>query len=456
MKPDGIQTDVDLALAAAQNADLSDPGDRLQLAAQDLVGVFREFADGTIGHEGEVQDRGGVGIELLDDRGIGGLGQVGEDLVDAVADLLGGDVDVLLEEERHEHLGDTIAGGRADLVDAADRVDGLLDLVGDLGLDLTGGGAVEPGGDGDGGEIDLGESVDLELGVPVDADDQEDQDRHAGEHGAADGQFSEPLHVGGGSGLRDLCREAVGEARFGGVDHRRAVGQAASDLDPTLDGVADFDEAFDECVALDEEHAAAIAFGTEGRGRNGRGLLVAGADAGLGKESGAESLVGVGHLGFDLKVTGGFADGGADEADLAGEGLAGEGGGLEVDGLSRLDPTGERFGNVQDEAEAGEFHKTDDAGIGADVFAGLNEPFRNHAGEGGAGGAVVEVLAGLVASGAGPGEFGFADGEIGLEATEVCFGNGARLDERGVPFHVAAGEGESGLGEGQGRLGFLE
>ena len=84
-------------------------------------------------------------------------GRFGSDGVDVVAHLLRGDVDVLLEAEGDEDLRDALGRDRAQLVDAADGVDRLLDLVGDLGLDLLGRGAVEPRGDHDDGEVDLGE-----------------------------------------------------------------------------------------------------------------------------------------------------------------------------------------------------------------------------------------------------------------------------------------------------------
>ena len=55
-----------------------------------------------------------------------------------VAHLLRGDVAVLLQIELDGDDRDALRGDGDQLVDAADGVDRLLDLVGDLGLDLLG------------------------------------------------------------------------------------------------------------------------------------------------------------------------------------------------------------------------------------------------------------------------------------------------------------------------------
>ena len=76
---------------------------------------------------------------------------------------------------------DAFGRGRAQLVDAADRVDGLFDLVGDLGLDFFRRGARQPGRDDDGREVDLRKAIDAQPRERERADDRQRQDQDAGE-----------------------------------------------------------------------------------------------------------------------------------------------------------------------------------------------------------------------------------------------------------------------------------
>ena len=105
-----------------------------------------------------VMHRRGVGIELLDRRLLDVLRQQRQHAVDAVAHFLRRDVAVLLEQERDDDRRDAFRRGRAQLVDAADGVDGFLDLVGDLGFDFLGRRAGQPRRHHDGGEVDLRET----------------------------------------------------------------------------------------------------------------------------------------------------------------------------------------------------------------------------------------------------------------------------------------------------------
>ena len=100
----GIQRDVDLALPAADDHDLADAADALELAAQRLVGVFGDVANRLVGRDRERHDRRGVGIELLDRRLLDRARQRRQDAVDAVAHFLRRDVAVLLEQERDDDV----------------------------------------------------------------------------------------------------------------------------------------------------------------------------------------------------------------------------------------------------------------------------------------------------------------------------------------------------------------
>ena len=128
------------------------------------------------------------------DRRIDVFRQERHDAPDVIAHLLGGHVDVLVEREGDEDLRHALARGRAKLVDAADGVDGLLDLVGDFRFDFARRRAGQARHHDDGGKVDLGEPIDAELEVADGADDGDEEDEHRREDRALDADFGEPLH----------------------------------------------------------------------------------------------------------------------------------------------------------------------------------------------------------------------------------------------------------------------
>ena len=67
-QPVGIEQDVDLPGAAADDDDLADAADAFELPAEHLVGVLGDVADRLVGRDRERQDRRRIGIELLDRR----------------------------------------------------------------------------------------------------------------------------------------------------------------------------------------------------------------------------------------------------------------------------------------------------------------------------------------------------------------------------------------------------
>ena len=190
----GVEPDVDLPLAAAEDEHLADAVDAFELPAQHLVGVLGDVADRLVGAEREAQDRRRVGIELVDARLLNRLRQQRQDAVDLVAHFLRGDVGVLVEQEADDDLRDAFGRDRAQLVDAADGVDRFLDLVGDLGLDLLRRGAGLDRRDDDGREVDLREAIDAEAREREDADDGQRQDQDGREDRTFDAERSKPLH----------------------------------------------------------------------------------------------------------------------------------------------------------------------------------------------------------------------------------------------------------------------
>ncbi len=167
----GVEQHVDLPRASTDDDDLADAADALELASQRLVRVFGDVANRRVRRHGERQHGRGVGIEFLDHRLIDGPRQQRQHAVDAVPDFLRGDVAILLEQEGDDDLRDAFRRVRAQLVDAADGVDGFLDLVGDFRLDFLRRGARKAGGDDDGRKIDLRESIEPEPRECEGADD---------------------------------------------------------------------------------------------------------------------------------------------------------------------------------------------------------------------------------------------------------------------------------------------
>ena len=149
-----------------------------------------------------------VGILLLDRRLRDRARQKRQDAVDAVAHFLRGDVSVLLEAEGHDDLRDALGGVRVELIDAADRVDRFLDLVGDLALHLLGRRAGQTRGHGDGRKVHLRQSIDAELAEGKDADDDQREDQNRGKDRTTNTEFSKPLHDAPTSRRRERRRPA--------------------------------------------------------------------------------------------------------------------------------------------------------------------------------------------------------------------------------------------------------
>ena len=85
------------------------------------------------------------------------------------------------------------AGDRAQLVDALDGVDRLLDRLGDAALHLLDAGAAQRGGDGDDREVDVGEEIDPELPVREQPEHDQEADEHGRDDRAADAEIDD-LH----------------------------------------------------------------------------------------------------------------------------------------------------------------------------------------------------------------------------------------------------------------------
>jgi hypothetical protein len=95
----GVDEDLNLALAAADEVDAADAGDLLHALLDLVLGDLGEVADRQVAGEGDREDGGGAGVELGDDGRVDAAGQVALDRGDLVADVLEGLVAVDLEFE---------------------------------------------------------------------------------------------------------------------------------------------------------------------------------------------------------------------------------------------------------------------------------------------------------------------------------------------------------------------
>ena len=126
----------------------------------------------------------------MNDRRFGGFGQIGQGEVDAVADFLGCHIGVFIKNEGDEDLRDAFDRCGAQLVYAADRVDGRFDAVGDFGFNLLRRRAGIGDGHCDGRQVDLREEINAERLVREETDDRQRQNQHCGEDGPAHTNFS--------------------------------------------------------------------------------------------------------------------------------------------------------------------------------------------------------------------------------------------------------------------------
>src|ERR1019366_3269879 len=182
----GIDQHVDLALRAAHDADLTDTFRVLQFLLNQLVGDHREIAQRAGRGDGDLHDRRGVRIHLLNNGLLRGGRQIVGNQVDLVLDFLRGDVAVLRKFEGDDD--ERLAFGRsgAQFVDLTDGVDGVFYLLGDFGFHFFGRSAGIGDDDLHGWDVDFGEEVDAEAEIRECADDDERENQHRREDGPAD------------------------------------------------------------------------------------------------------------------------------------------------------------------------------------------------------------------------------------------------------------------------------
>jgi hypothetical protein len=189
-----IDADLDLPGHIAAEVDAADPGGALQPAADELLGQQRQLARRAVaGRQREERDRlVVVGVDALDQRLLDVARKRWAHLRDAVAHLLDAAVQVGIEAEFDEGQVAAFARQRADQLDAGDRVDGFLDRLGDVVLDLLGRGARIVDRHRDQRRTDVRHRLDAQLPVREQAQHRQGRDHHRGEDRVIDRSARDP------------------------------------------------------------------------------------------------------------------------------------------------------------------------------------------------------------------------------------------------------------------------
>ena len=183
----GVQRHADLAGDAADALDLAHAAHALQVAHHDVVDEPGELLQGHGGGGGGVGlDRLADDVDAVDDGLLDGGGQVGADarqrVLDVVERAVGADLQAQLD---HGERG-AVGHGGLDVLDAGDARDGVLDLAGDLGFQLGGGGAGLGDRDGYHRNVDVGGPGDRHPQEADGAEHQQHGEQHQGGDGPAD------------------------------------------------------------------------------------------------------------------------------------------------------------------------------------------------------------------------------------------------------------------------------
>ena len=117
----GIEPDAHRIFALAEQGHGGNPAQRLQLILDVAVGVIGDLERRVpVAGEGDVEDRLGIGLDLLDDRLVDLVGEMSPHPCGAVAHVGGGIIGIALELETDGDLALFLAADRGEVVDALD------------------------------------------------------------------------------------------------------------------------------------------------------------------------------------------------------------------------------------------------------------------------------------------------------------------------------------------------
>ena len=183
----------------AHNGDLPNALRVFQLLLDLLIGNQRYIAQGTRGGNRHLQNRRGIGIELLHHRSFCGLRQIIRDQVDLVLYFLRGNIPVLRKFECDHHQRLAFGRCRPHFIHLADGIHGVFHFFGDLGFDFFRRGTAIRDNDRHSGNIHLRKQIDAQRKVAERAHHHQRQNQHGGEYRSTDAELSKCVH-----GIRGL------------------------------------------------------------------------------------------------------------------------------------------------------------------------------------------------------------------------------------------------------------
>ena len=186
-EPLRIEPDAHGILPLAEQADLGNAGNGLELILDVAVGIVGDLERGVpVAGKGKMQDRLRVGLALLDDRLLDLVRQPPAHAADAVAHVRRGIIRIAVELEADRDLARFLAADRGDVVDAFDAGERVFQHLGDLRLDDRGAGAGIGRLDGDHRRVDGRVFAHAQAVIGDEADEHEHEAQHRGEDRALD------------------------------------------------------------------------------------------------------------------------------------------------------------------------------------------------------------------------------------------------------------------------------
>ena len=193
IEPQPLRVDVDLHLAldATDERRAQHAGDRLDLVLNRLRQPPQLDRTDVAG-EMDLEDRHVGEVELAQDRLLGVGRELGLGEVDPVAHLLQREVEIDAGDELDVHHRNALGRRRSDLLDPLEALELALELVGELALDVGGGGSRPEGVDEDVGDLDVREALARQRVVGRAAGD-DDREQGEEDRGAVpDRELAEP------------------------------------------------------------------------------------------------------------------------------------------------------------------------------------------------------------------------------------------------------------------------
>ena len=195
-QPVGVDPDVDGALEAADDLDLADAGRALEKRLDDLVGDLGQLAQRPVGRERDGHDRRASRCRPCR-RSAAARRAAGATSTAAMRSRTSCVAASMSRSSLKVAMTMELPAPETDRSSSrpCDRVDGLLDRLGDQHLDFFRRGAGQLRADEDRRQVHRREAIDAQPQVAGRADDDQAQDQHRGKHRTLDADRGELLHA---------------------------------------------------------------------------------------------------------------------------------------------------------------------------------------------------------------------------------------------------------------------